>query len=1060
MTHPIADSASQAPARAQVKTLLLTDLVDSTRVVEELGDAQAYGVAVRHDRLARDLLVRFGGREIDKTDGFLLLFDRPVDAVRFALAYHQGLAELSRQQGVSLAARVGIHLGEVYLRENRPDDVARGAKPLEVEGLAKPTAARVMSLARGGQTLLTRGAYELSRRALVGDSGHREDLRWQAHGLYAFKGVGEEVEIFEVGLEGLAPLAPPPDSDKAWRAAASPRRGGLGAFLHRRWIWAVALLLLAAVALAAFLSSRSVLGESRLSVAVLGFKNLSGQVEADWISTALAEMLATELAAGEGLRLIPGENVARVKRELSFPEGETLAPDTLERLGANLGSDYVVVGSYLVRQQEVNPLLVLLQDTRGGETVVSVRKRGREEELYDLVAGAGADLRRALGVGSISATEQQAVRATLSASPRATRLYSEGLEALRSYDALTAREQLERAVEADPRFALAHAALSEAWRELGYDRRAEDGARRAFQLAEGLPREAYLIIQGRHHEAAGEWRQAVETYRVLWGYHPDNIDHGLRLVEVQTAGGRGAEALATLEALRELPPPSRDDPRIDLAEARVYWSLSDYQAMIPAVEQAAEKGRRRSAWLLVAEARAEQGRALIRFGRPGEAEEVLAEARSRFDAAGDRGGLAGVLNELAILRKYEGELDAAEELYREALAIERQIGHRKWVSRLLNNLAVLTRQKGDLTAAREMLRESMSVAREVGDPSREGVALENLSSVLLRQGELAEAERVARQALTLYEEIGEVSGAAWTWLDLGGISFAAGRLEEARSHLERSLELGGGIGYQHQVAYTQVELARVLLEAGEADEAARRLDEAERIRRQLGEELNLADVDLARAELLLARGRPDEAEELSRRAQAAYARAGMMDHGLAAAELLARALLARGELARAREVAETAREDSRQSESPAARLTLAVTAARLEAAGGSPREALARLEEAAGEAQRLGLVGLELAARLAAGEVELGLTPAAGRSRLQALAREARRLGLLALAGTAEALLASQPASVAPGVSSGSAGLAGASGFSGASGSSGSAGASGGEGRVDVQLSRAEPAAS
>ena len=50
------------------------------------------------------------------------------------------------------------------LRENAAEDIARGAKPLEVEGLAKPTAARVMALARGGQTLLTAEAREDSRR--------------------------------------------------------------------------------------------------------------------------------------------------------------------------------------------------------------------------------------------------------------------------------------------------------------------------------------------------------------------------------------------------------------------------------------------------------------------------------------------------------------------------------------------------------------------------------------------------------------------------------------------------------------------------------------------------------------------------------------------------------------------------------------------------------------------------------------------------------------------------------------------------------------------------------
>ena len=74
----------------------------------------------------------------------------------YALAYHRALAALP----VPLKARAGLHVGPVILRENSAEDVARGAKPLEVDGLAKPTAARVMSLARGGQTLLTPEARE------------------------------------------------------------------------------------------------------------------------------------------------------------------------------------------------------------------------------------------------------------------------------------------------------------------------------------------------------------------------------------------------------------------------------------------------------------------------------------------------------------------------------------------------------------------------------------------------------------------------------------------------------------------------------------------------------------------------------------------------------------------------------------------------------------------------------------------------------------------------------------------------------------------------------------
>ena len=59
------------------RALLLTDVVDSTELSEALGDAAMAGVWTAHDRVARDLLPHWRGREIDKTDGMLLLFDAP-----------------------------------------------------------------------------------------------------------------------------------------------------------------------------------------------------------------------------------------------------------------------------------------------------------------------------------------------------------------------------------------------------------------------------------------------------------------------------------------------------------------------------------------------------------------------------------------------------------------------------------------------------------------------------------------------------------------------------------------------------------------------------------------------------------------------------------------------------------------------------------------------------------------------------------------------------------------------------------------------------------------------
>ncbi len=204
-----------------VKTLVVTDLVDSTRLLSSVGDRRAAELSALHERLARDLLVECGGREIDKTDGFLLLFDRTADAVRYALAYHRGLAALAVAQGVDLAARVGVHLGEIFLRSNPPEDVARGAKPVELEGFAKMIAARVMGLAKERQTLLTRAAFDLARQSAAHEKLADDPLRWLAHGPYLLKGIAEPVEVFEVGVSGFAPLVVPKSTAKARRAVSA-----------------------------------------------------------------------------------------------------------------------------------------------------------------------------------------------------------------------------------------------------------------------------------------------------------------------------------------------------------------------------------------------------------------------------------------------------------------------------------------------------------------------------------------------------------------------------------------------------------------------------------------------------------------------------------------------------------------------------------------------------------------------------------------------------------------------------------------------------------------------
>ncbi len=201
------------PPSADTRALLLTDVVDSTKLSEQLGDAAMAQVWAAHDRLARDLLPLHQGREIDKTDGMLLMFDSAASALQFAGAYHQGLDSLAAGLPFALPAplraRAGLHVGPVMLRHNSAEDVARGAKPLEVDGLAKPVTARVMSVAQGGQTLLTADAHA----ALAASAGTPV---LQSHGHWLLKGVAMPMELFEAG-SNLAAFKAPADGDKAWR---------------------------------------------------------------------------------------------------------------------------------------------------------------------------------------------------------------------------------------------------------------------------------------------------------------------------------------------------------------------------------------------------------------------------------------------------------------------------------------------------------------------------------------------------------------------------------------------------------------------------------------------------------------------------------------------------------------------------------------------------------------------------------------------------------------------------------------------------------------------------
>jgi tetratricopeptide (TPR) repeat protein/TolB-like protein len=744
---------------------------------------------------------------------------------------------------------------------------------------------------------------------------------------------------------------------------------------------------------------------ARRSVAVLGFKNLSGNIHADWLSPVLAEWLTTELAAGGRLRTIPGENVGRMKMELHLSDADSLARDTLTRVGRNLGTDMVLLGSYVSLPGDQLRLDLRLQDVAAGETVAAMAENGTETGLVELVTRAGSHLRQKIGVEEPPREELAGLAAGAPSTVEAQRLYGEGLARLRVLDGLAARDLLVKAVAADPNSPMAHLALADAWTMLGYDAKAKEEAQLAFDLSGNLTREDRLSVEGRYRALAGEWDKAIEIYGGLQAFFPDNVEYGLRLADAQSTAGKGQAALATIAQLRKVRPPESEDPRIDLGEAAVARSLGDFKLQQVAANRAAAKGATRGARLLVAQARIREAYALNRLGEVARATAAAEEAREIYAEAGDRAALGGTLNMIGIVAWDRGDLEKARTNFDEALNIRRQVGHRSGVAASLHNLGGVHAEQGDLDGARRSLEEALATNQDLGN--RRGMAVDSmdLAYVLEARADLTEAKKLAARGFALATEVGDKTGAADAETRLAEVLRDEGDLAGAEARCREALPVLRQTGTRLTYAYALYQLGEILRDRGDLVAARNSQEEARAVETALGAALAIAKSEVALARLSMDEGRSETAEPLLRAASATFAAQKAADAEASAQAALASALLTLGKRSDALKAIDRALVLSGRSQNPHVRLAVGTAAARVRAATGHSEEALDALATSWAEAVKLRLVGAQLAIRLAEGEIGLGIGRTDARDTLMALAREARAKGFGLVAGRAESLL-------------------------------------------------------
>jgi class 3 adenylate cyclase len=190
---------AQGRRTRHLATVLFLDIVGSTQIAAELGDARWRELLGRFRSFVRSDLRRYKGHEEDTAgDGFFITFDQPAQAVRAAAAI---VADVQR---LGLDVRCGLHFGEVEMIEGE-----RG-------GIAVHIGARVMALAGGADVLMT----STVRDVIVGTPMTLED-----RGSHDLKGVPGSWQVWRLTtLDGSA-LPAPLEHDRAAATRAVPPTG-------------------------------------------------------------------------------------------------------------------------------------------------------------------------------------------------------------------------------------------------------------------------------------------------------------------------------------------------------------------------------------------------------------------------------------------------------------------------------------------------------------------------------------------------------------------------------------------------------------------------------------------------------------------------------------------------------------------------------------------------------------------------------------------------------------------------------------------------------------------
>lgn len=869
---------------SDLRALLLVDVVDSTQLSQRLGDTAAAELWAAHDRIARDLLPIWRGREIDRTDGFLLLFDSAVDAIGYAFEYLRELGTLS----MPVQSRVGLHVGTVILRRNPAADVALGAKPIEVEGLTKLIAARTMSTAHGGQILLTRAAVD----ALPAD-----DPRFRSHGYWQLKGIAEPVELFEADVPG-ATAPPPADTEKSWRVARQGdfwlpvrtvrhslpaerdafvgRRDALDE-LARRYDDGARLISILGMGGAGKTRLATRFGWARLGAFAGGvwFCDLAAARTLEGLLSAVAQGLGVppgqddpdmRIAAaivGRGPCLVILDNFEQVTRHGratvgrwldAAPEARFLvttrellrlpgeAASTLAPLGANEAADLFLrrvsaadseFAPDATDRKAITQLLQLLEGLPLAIELAAARARimspamllERMRERFRLLAG-----------GSGRADRHATLRATLDW----------------SWDLLTEPERMALAqlsvfegsfsLEAAEQVILLSGTGDTPW---------------TVDILQALVDKSLVrrIADTRFDLLLSIREYAAERLAREWVAEPLQIDAPAPASHAEyewNTRSRHCRYFASIERFQAIAQQCAD---LDNLVAACRWAINQQRAdLAPGALEGAWAALSYRGPFSIGTELAEQVAAMAGLETAARARVALVAGNARASAGREAEALAHFQTALALARQaderrtegralaqiatdclWEGQLEEAAAGYQAAAALARTSDDPELECTALNGLALAAEQRGDIEHALAHYRAALELARECGDRHWEASVLGNLGNVQAILGLFEEAQHCYETSLGIAIELGDRERESNALCNLGMMHHTQGRPDAARERSEAALGVAREMGHRRLECVVLCNLGLIDEAAGAPENAEKRLLAALAIANELGD---------------------------------------------------------------------------------------------------------------------------------------------------------------------------------------------------------------------------------